>query len=337
VRRALVLAAAALALVAAGCGGGGKAVSRDTYTRSAESVCASLDEKGSAISQPSTIAELAPFARKSAALLRDAVKELRTLEPPDELAEANTRWLDALDEVRIKLEDLARAAEARNEQTVTRLAGELDAAQARANDAARELGLRACRNTEGDAGDPARVAAVMQAAGCEVDAVPADEFAQHISGRNEVVRYSTYPPTSGKHHPAPAIWGKYSRAVDPRQAVHNLEHGGVVIWFGPQISADDRRKLSDFYDESPNALLVTLIDEQTRFVRYPPHEPLTSEIALTAWTTPVVEGETTPAASGRGVVARCPHFDRKAFVAFRDEFRGRGPERFPVESLTPGS
>jgi hypothetical protein len=335
-RPALVIAGAVLAVVAAGCGDGGRGLSRVAYTQSAESVCTDLDKKGAALSQPSTMEEFAPFARKSAALLRDALTELRALEIPGDLAETHTRWLDALDEVRMKLEALARAAEARDEQTATRLAGELDAAQARADDVARELGLRACRNTEGDAGDPARIVPVLEAAGCEVDAAPADE-ATHITGRNQVVTYQTYPPTTGRHHPVPAIWGKYSQPVDPRQVVHNLEHGGVVIWFGPQLSDADRNKLSDFYDESPNALLVTPIDEQARFVRYPPHEPLTTELALTAWTTPIDPGNASPAGRGQGVIAICPHFDRGAFVAFRDEFRGKGPERFPVNRLTPGS
>ena len=37
------------------------------------------------------------------------------------------------------------------------------------------------------------------------------------------------------------------------------------------------------------------------------------------------------------MVASCPKFDEKAFTAFRDEFRGKGPERFPVSILTPGT
>jgi hypothetical protein len=335
--RALLLAAAALAFVAAGCGGGGgNELSRAAYTQSAESVCTDLEKKGSALSPPSGLEGLAPFARKSAALLRDALTELRALEAPRDLGEVHTRWLDALEEVRTKLEALARAAEARDEQTVSRAAGELDQARGRAEDAARELGLRECRNTEGDAGDPARVTPVLEAAGCEVTAAAAGE-PLHITSRNEVVTYRTYPPTSGTHHPVPAIWGKYTRPIDSRQAVHNLEHGGIVIWFGSQISADDLSKLSDFYDESPNALLVTPIDEQSRVARYPAHKPLTTQIALTAWTARAPSANAAPPGRGQGVSAVCPHFDRTAFVAFRDEFRGKGPERFPVDRLTPGS
>jgi hypothetical protein len=339
-RTALVLAAATMAAFAAGCGGGGDGrndVSPTAYTESAESICTDLERQGSALTPPSTVAGLVPFARKSAALIGEAVAKLRALEVPSDLEETHARWVDALDEVRAKLEDLARAAQARNQARVNRLARELDQTQGRVDAAVRDLDLDACRDMEGDAGDPARVAAVMEAAGCKVTTVTAGAQALHIRGPNEVVRYDTYPPTSGRHHPSPAIWGKYSVPVDPRQAVHNLEHGGIVVWFGPQISTADRNRLSDFYDESPNAMLLTPIDEQTRFVRYPAHEPLTTELALTAWTTPVDPNEGTPAGRGQGVLARCPHFDRAAFVAFRNEFRGKGPERFAVERLTPGS
>ena len=40
--------------------------------------------------------------------------------------------------------------------------------------------------------------------------------------------------------------------------------------------------------------------------------------------------------NGQNVIATCPHFNEKAFTAFRDAFRGKGPERFPLSALAPG-
>jgi hypothetical protein len=40
---------------------------------------------------------------------------------------------------------------------------------------------------------------------------------------------------------------------------------------------------------------------------------------------------------GKGRLAVCSTFDEKAFKTFRDAFRGKGPERFPVDALTPGT
>jgi Protein of unknown function (DUF3105) len=116
--------------------------------------------------------------------------------------------------------------------------------------------------------------------------------------------------------------------------VHNQEHGGIVIWVGPDVSPAERRQISDFYDESPNAMLVTPIDEQSKGVKYPAHAKPDSKVYLTAWTVEIKNGAVT---SGQDVIANCPRFGEKAFTAFRDEFRGTGPERFPVSTLTPGT
>src|SRR5262249_45218516 len=107
----------------------------------------------------------------------------------------------------------------------------------------------------------------------------------------------------------PAKWGLYTVPLVLVQEVHNLEHGGIIVQYGdtvPQATIDD---LSDFYNASPDAMLLA------------PLPKLGNKIALTAWTR----------------LATCTRFDRKAYAAFRDAFRGHGPEPFPVSSLTPGS
>jgi Protein of unknown function (DUF3105) len=186
----------------------------------------------------------------------------------------------------------------------------------------------------GEAGNSTSVSAALQAAGCTLSTSKAAPSAQHISSFDQTVKYSTYPPVSGRHYYQPAIWGNYTQAVDPRQAVHNEEHGGILIWAGPSVSAAERKKISDFYDESPNAILVTPIEDESKGVRYPAHTKPDSKIYLTAWTVEVKDGNIT---AGQNVIATCPRFNEKAFTAFRDEFRGTGPERFPVSTLTPGT
>jgi Protein of unknown function (DUF3105) len=185
----------------------------------------------------------------------------------------------------------------------------------------------------GDAGNAGSVSEALKAAGCTLTTSSAAPSAQHISSLDETVKYSTFPPVSGRHYVQPAIWGDYTQAVDPRQAVHNEEHGGIVIWVGPEVSASERKEIADFYDGSPNAILVTPIEDETKGVRYPAHAKPDSKIYLTAWTATIENGNVT----GKNVIASCPRFGEKAFTAFRDEFRGKGPERFPVSQLTPGT
>ncbi|HLE58180.1 MAG TPA: DUF3105 domain-containing protein [Candidatus Limnocylindria bacterium] len=45
--------------------------------------------------------------------------------------------------------------------------------------------------------------------------------------------YSSVPATSGQHWDSPANWGVYTAAgpAIEQQVIHNLEHGGIVVWY----------------------------------------------------------------------------------------------------------
>ena len=131
-------------------------------------------------------------------------------------------------------------------------------------------------------------------------------------------KYNTSPPTSGVHTNSTVIYGIYDQSVPAISTVHNLEHGAVVIRYGPQVPQSEVAKISEWYLESPNGLVVA------------PMAGLGDKIALTAWTSP--EGGT-----GQGRIAVCNAYNEKPFTAFRDAFRGKGPERFPLDTLTPGA
>ena len=185
-----------------------------------------------------------------------------------------------------------------------------------------------------NAGNPSAIASTLKTAGCTLSTSKAAPSAEHIPDLKTHVTYSTFPPVSGRHYYIPGIWGNYQQAVDPRQAVHNGEHGGINIWVGPGVSASVRKEVDDFYDSSPNAILVTPIASTFPGITYPKHAAPGSKIYLTAWTVQIKNGNI---ADGKNVIAICPGFNEKAFAAFRDEFRGKGPERFPVSTLTPGT
>ncbi len=176
-----------------------------------------------------------------------------------------------------------------------------------------------------------KVTKAMAAAGCSFKSAPGGQDQEHMQSADEHVTYKTFPAASGKHYPVPGILGNYRTPADPRQVVHNLEHGGVAVWYGPRISTEDRDALDRFYDSSPDAMIVTPLQDPYQGVTYPKHKPLGSKIALTTWTVNRDTGLSTV------YVAVCPHYDEKAFTAFRDAFRGKGPERFPVSELRPGT
>lgn len=178
--------------------------------------------------------------------------------------------------------------------------------------------------------DVTKARTALTAAGCTLDSERASAQQQHMSRPDQSVTYRTFPASSGIHNPTTSIWGDYRVPVDPRQAVHNLEHGGIAIWYGPDISAADRAALDRFYDEDEFGMIITPIPDPYQGVRYPKHQKLGSKIAMTVWTG---NSETN---AGTVYIATCPKFDENAFAAFRDAFRGKGPERFPVSQMVPG-
>ena len=173
------------------------------------------------------------------------------------------------------------------------------------------------------------VKAAMVAAGCTYQDVkpfpPKNKVNFHADSPTltSKVKWATFPPSAGGHYGLWAVWGFYTSAVNPRQVVHNEEHGGVILWWGPNVAASTVNQLQAFYDESPGGMLGT------------PIAGLGSKVAITAWTgnpaTYYRKGD-----YGIGHIATCPGFDKAAFTAFRDAYRGNGPEGIPISSDQPG-
>jgi Protein of unknown function (DUF3105) len=173
-----------------------------------------------------------------------------------------------------------------------------------------------------------KVAAAMVAAGCTFKSKPVlppkhGNFHADVPKLTTKVKWSTFPPSGGSHYPLWAVWGFYKDPVNPRMVVHNEEHGGVIIWWGPKVPASTVSKLEDFYLEEPTGMFGT------------PIAGLDGKIALTAWT-----GDPRRYYKdnyyGIGKIAVCPRFDENAFTTFRDAYRGKGPEGIPLSADQQG-
>ena len=151
-------------------------------------------------------------------------------------------------------------------------------------------------------------AAKLAAAGCTFKTYPSIGRS-HVTSLTAKVKYNSFPPTSGTHYQYPGIWGQYNAPLVLVQEVHNLEHGGIIIQYGNKVPQATVDELLSFYNSSPNAMLLA------------PLPQLGAKVALTAWTHR----------------ATCTTYSKVAFTAFRDAYRGKGPEAFPVSRLTPGT
>jgi len=162
----------------------------------------------------------------------------------------------------------------------------------------------------------------LEVAGCTVKSVKSlvgDHSVPTPEGTSP--KWNTSPPTSGPHYGQQAIWGSFTEPLLQAQVVHNLEHGGIFIQYGEDVPQATIDQLQEFYGEHQNGTLLA------------PMPSLGSTIALGAWTTKSASDPD----DGTAYLVKCTDFDEAAYAAFFAANQFKGPERFPMSSLLPGS
>jgi uncharacterized protein DUF3105 len=156
------------------------------------------------------------------------------------------------------------------------------------------------------------VAPAAKAAGCALRDVKGTTR-EHTTSLSTRVKYSTNPPTSGKHYEIPAQDGIYGQAPQDEQLVHAQEHGRVIIWAKPSLPEDQR------------AALRALVEEDSYQMFLVPRAKMPYPLAVTAW-------DADPAPNGTGKMMTCTKIGDQTYDAirsFRDEHRSQGPEPIP--------
>jgi hypothetical protein len=177
----------------------------------------------------------------------------------------------------------------------------------------------------GGGADAAGAKAAVERAGGTFQTVKALGAGNHLTSLTQKVNpaYNTSPPTSGPHMPTPAPWGIYEDPINQKILVHNLEHGGIVVQYGPRTPPTTKDDLSGFFQDSPNGIVIV------------PNPTLGNRIVLEAWTAEDLAQGDDPR-PGTSYLARLPRYDEEAFKEFRDAFRYQGPERIPPDLMQPG-
>ena len=145
-----------------------------------------------------------------------------------------------------------------------------------------------------------------QRAGCELRLELPDEGSTHVTDRSEIPDYGTTPPTSGNHHPEQLADGAYAETPEPWYLLHALEHGRIAVQYSPDLPEADQLALKGLFEDDFDAMLLT------------PNSEMPFAVAATAWTQ----------------LMGCPTYEGAATLdairAFRDTYRGRGPESVAV-------
>jgi hypothetical protein len=157
----------------------------------------------------------------------------------------------------------------------------------------------------------ADLSAAAREAGCQLKSFRV-KSKNHLQDIQEPVRYSSIPPTSGRHFAVPAPDGAYEKSPYLKTIVHSLEHGRVAVWFEPDLPREARGALKAFFD-SDDELMLLVPDEHGKDY----------EVTATAW-----NGKPKPLGTGR--LLGCPEYSDDVFTAleaFKARHRGKGPER----------
>jgi Protein of unknown function (DUF3105) len=157
----------------------------------------------------------------------------------------------------------------------------------------------------------------LREAGCTYVSPP-PQGRTHVSALPKGFKANSVPRSSGPHSPQTIIYGAYTDEVPELNAVHNLEHGAVILYYGPRVPTSTVDSMVGFYNEDPDGLIVSK------------HPKLGGDVALVSW----------------AHVARCPKFEEGVARKFVDEFAFKGPEScksdieqgcYRKELMKPGS
>jgi uncharacterized protein DUF3105 len=156
------------------------------------------------------------------------------------------------------------------------------------------------------------VAPAAKAAGCTLRDVKATSR-EHTTSLSDHVKYSTNPPTSGRHYQIPAQDGIYGDPPQDEELVHAMEHGRVIFWVKPSLPEDQRANIRALVDDDAYQMFLV------------PRSKMPYAVAATAW-------DADPGLNGTGKMMTCTEVNDQtydALAAFRDEHRSQGPEPVP--------
>lgn len=102
------------------------------------------------------------------------------------------------------------------------------------------------------------------------------------------IAYNSTPPTSGPHYGGLAALNIYPEPVRYEQLLHNLEDGGVVVYYQcgdgcPELVSQLEGVVSTYLGAGRKVILVPNDPTWTVNNSLPLHQDMGSRIALTAW------------------------------------------------------
>ena len=116
---------------------------------------------------------------------------------------------------------------------------------------------------------------------------PVQMFPPDPGGRTHIpagqsYTYNSIPPTSGPHTIATATPGVHDEPVPKETALHNMEHGQVVVWYNCNAPQPLTTDACTTLKQSLAAVVSDALERNKRVVMTP-YSEMEHTIALTAW------------------------------------------------------
>lgn len=121
------------------------------------------------------------------------------------------------------------------------------------------------------------------------ETVLASQGNNHIEfGSPSPVAYNSTPPTSGPHYGNLVGWGVYNEPQRYEHLVHNLEDGGVVVYYQcpdgcPEVVQQLTELVQPYIDQGRHVVLVPNDPNWSVNGSQPLQQDMDSLIAITAW------------------------------------------------------
>jgi len=100
-----------------------------------------------------------------------------------------------------------------------------------------------------------------------------DQGNTHVAEGVTDTDYNSNPPTSGPHWETMASWGSYDFVVPDQVLLHNLEDGGVILWYTLGTVEENRARIRQLEEVARGFERVAIA----------PREGLERPFAATAW------------------------------------------------------
>lgn len=103
-----------------------------------------------------------------------------------------------------------------------------------------------------------------------------------------VIDYNSTPPTSGPHYGSIARWGVHDEPLPYERVLHNLEDGGVAVYYQCEEGCPDlvnqlEQVVESYADGGENVILVPNDPSYRTDTGETLHENMGNRIALVAW------------------------------------------------------